>query len=432
MDRLTQYQKILAGNPTMAAVVRRVCFPPDDPVAVASACVLGPALGSFPQWLLANAMARGVRRLYFLARDGYLMRQAGEILCQTLGLPVDCRYLYCSRYALRLPNFHRDQNQALDFLCRDATGITSDRILRRAGLTPQERGEILPLLDLPPHAAITRSQLPEIRRALAGCPAFLDKMDRHSREAMPGLAGYLAQAGLLEEIPYALVDSGWIGTVQNTLGNTLAAMGSRRRLEGYYFGLYALPPEAQRTDYHCYYFAPEDGLTKKVHFSNCLFEAVFTAPHGMTLGYRHQNGRYVPRLGPDPDSGVFRKSQGYLCQYIQALAAQTQRLDTSALDRQTVAKLLTAFMTRPTRAEAEAFGSLPFSDDVLAGDEGQLAPSLTPARHPLQGWKSPWYAGSLARSGGHIRYHQFQYALLQYLRYSRKIYQARRERRGKR
>ena len=125
MDRLTQYQKILAGNPTMAAVVRRVCFPPDDPVAVASACVLGPALGSFTQWLLANAMARGVRRLYFLARDGYLMRQAGEILCQTLGLPVDCRYLYCSRYALRLPNFHRDQNQALDFLCRDATGITS-------------------------------------------------------------------------------------------------------------------------------------------------------------------------------------------------------------------------------------------------------------------------------------------------------------------
>ena len=152
----------------------------------------------------------------------------------------------------------------------------------------------------------------------------------------------------------------------------------------------------------------------------------------MTLGYRHQNGRYVPRLGPDPDSGVFRKNQGYLCQYIQALAAQTQRLDASALDRQTVAKLLTAFMTRPTQAEAEAFGSLPFSDDVLAGDEGQLAPPLTPARHPLQGWKSPWYAGSLARSGGHIRYHQFQYALLQYLRYSRKIYQARRERRGKR
>lgn len=446
MDRLTQYQKILAENPAMAASARQVCCPPDDPVAVASTCVLGPVLGSFTRWLLANALARGVKRLYFLARDGYLMRQAGETFCQTLGLPVDCRYLYCSRYALRLPNFHRDHGRALADLCRYAAGVTPDRILRRAGLTPEERAAVLPALGVEPHGAIAYARLPEIRQTLAGCPAFLEMMDRHSREALPGLAGYLAQAGLLKDIPYALVDSGWTGSLQSALSCTLAAMGGRRRLDGYYFGLYTLPPEAQREDYHCYYFAPEDGLTQKVRFSNCLFEAAFTAPHGMTLGYRHQNGRYVPRLGPDPDSRIFRHMAGYLRQYIQALAARTQRLDTGVADRQTVAKLLTAFMTRPTPAEAEAFGSLPFSDDVLAGEDRQLAPPLTAAQrrahHPLgrvlalgrpeSGWESPWFAGSLARSGGHTRYHQFQYALLQSLRYGRKIYQARRERRGER
>ena len=48
---------------------------------------------------------------------------------------------------------------------------------------------------------------------------------------------------------------------------------------------------------HLYYFSPEGNLKEKVHFNNCLFEAVYTAPHGMTLGYRDIGTAFVPLYG---------------------------------------------------------------------------------------------------------------------------------------
>lgn len=58
---------------------------------------------------------------------------------------------------------------------------------------------------------------------------------------MPGLAGYLQQEGLLEEVPDAIVDSGWVGSMQMALNEVLASMGRTKPLEGYYWGLYARP-----------------------------------------------------------------------------------------------------------------------------------------------------------------------------------------------
>ena len=35
--------------------------------------ILAPALNDFVLWILRKAQRNGIRRLYFLARDGYLM-----------------------------------------------------------------------------------------------------------------------------------------------------------------------------------------------------------------------------------------------------------------------------------------------------------------------------------------------------------------------
>ena len=114
---------------------------------------------------------------------------------------------------------------------------------------------------------------------------------------MPGLAGYLRQEGMLEDIPDAIVDSGWTGSMQKLLGDALSQLGRTRELEGYYWGLYELPPKERLPAYHCYFFDPGRHLQEKVYFNNCLFEAVYSAPHGMTLGYRNEGGQYVPLYG---------------------------------------------------------------------------------------------------------------------------------------
>ena len=70
--------------------------------------VLGPAINSFIIWVLQESRKNGVQRLYFLARDGYLMYQCARIYCEKQKLPIECRYLSCSRYSVRIPLFHMD------------------------------------------------------------------------------------------------------------------------------------------------------------------------------------------------------------------------------------------------------------------------------------------------------------------------------------
>ena len=123
-------------------------------------------------------------------------------------------------------------------------------------------------------------------------------MEVNSRKKLPSLLGYLEQEGLLDETPMALADSGWTGSMQKEINQALKILGKSGQLSGYYWGLYELPEGIKRENYHCYYFSPEKGLRKKVHFSNSLFESIFSAPHGMTTGYEKKNGRWEPVCGP--------------------------------------------------------------------------------------------------------------------------------------
>lgn len=448
-----QYRKIWRNSPRMAQILENGLLPVENTVKLVSSYVLAPALGSFVQWILYEALKSGKKRLYFLARDGYFPYRAAMIFCEKHHLPIECRYLSCSRYSIRLPLFHLDREQALSYVCRGGIDVTLEKILRRAGLTEEERQEVIQCLSLPfsPGDVLPHTELPKIRLLLETCEVFLAHMDRHSREALPGLAGYLRQEGLLDDIPDAVVDSGWVGSMQKTLRDVLDFMGRTRPLEGYYWGLYDLPDGVVQSDYHTYYFEPGKQLIEKVYFNNCLFEAVYTAPHGMTLFYRQEGEQFIPcygRIGRQQKEFA-EKIGDCLMLYIQLLAEAKETisdLEELRADKRVIRKLFRRFMGQPSRKEAEVFGSLPFSDDVLEGEERQIAAPLTEKElntHRLFSkllvmaglkkgriWESAWREGSVVRSGKQVKRRLREYRLFQAVRQLRNIIRFRRKRGG--
>lgn len=60
-----------------------------------------PVLLDYVQWVLKEAQARNITTLYFLARDGFVLREIAERVCMKDRIPIHCRYLYCSRASLR-------------------------------------------------------------------------------------------------------------------------------------------------------------------------------------------------------------------------------------------------------------------------------------------------------------------------------------------
>lgn len=407
--------------------------------------VFAPALVYFVSWVLEEARLRGIKRLYFLARDGYQMYLTAEALCKSAGSQIECRYLYGSRYAWRVPQFAADGEACLEKICLGGIDVTFEKVMRRGSLTEEEAWSVAKELQFENdyQTALSYGEVQRLKHPLQESELFLPYVYAHSEKARKAALGYLRQEGLFEEIPYALVDSGWTGSMQQTLGSLLQDAGCEKSMEGFYFGLYELPAKKNKNTYHAYYFGPKRGLKRKVYFSNCLYEAVYSAPHGMTYGYREEDGRYVPVF--QQEIGLNREKMQQEEAWLRAFLAEYVRhtgiglhAPKETVTRRMVYRLFCKLMGVPTKDEVEKYGVFLFSDDVTEEYAQEVAATLTEEEIRNQrflnkarimlGLKkgelhdSAWPEGSIVKNGSRVKRGLRHAALYKYILYIRKAF----------
>lgn len=391
-EQQTGSQQIQGEQRTEATLVQEV-------FAAATSFVLAPMLCSYVLWVLQEAVSSGKKRLYFLARDGYQMYQAAEVFCAKLGISLECKYLYCSRYALRMAEYALHIDAVLDYLCLDGIHVTLETVCHRAGMFSEKEikqsAEVLGIADC--RRRLSYAELKALRKKLGQYEEFKKRLEERGAGAYETAIGYLKQEGMLDGTSYALVDSGWSGSIQQSFLRLLQSAGVEEELQGYYFGLYECPKEADRNMYHTYYFSPECGLPRKASFNNNLFECICTSPEGMTEGYEYRNGGYVPRLSErkNPNAAKVSVHTEYFRRYAASLAERIKKKDSGSeikeegsflyawnlKDRKVIHKvlegLLSLFMENPTLEEAKAYGSYVFCDDVIGEENQRLAAPLS-------------------------------------------------------
>lgn len=422
-ERLEEYRRQLAAFPAQRAAVEEVYKRNAETLDEAQLLYLhvyAPVLTAYVEWVLEEACGRGQRRLYFCARDAYPMYEAAKYLCAMRGMDMECRYLKVSRCSVRLPEYRLLKERCLERICVGGIGVKLDTVLGRAGLTEPERIEIAAALKEDSMRELSYREIVELKKKLLQVPEFLSYTYAHSKKAYKDTIGYFGQEGLFEEVPYALVDSGWTGTMQQSIQNLLRTRQPPRRMEGYYFGLYELPRRERKDSYHAFYFHPRGGMSRKVYFSNCLFETVYSSAEPMTTGYRRQGGQFVPVQDGcvNPNADTLRKNERVLFEYLQCYqerkkegAKKRTRMEGAALCE----RLLVRAMAGPEKWEAEAYGDSLFSDDMSeqgmqsiaaqfqAEEIGKLR--LTYRIPVMLGLRkgsfreSAWLEGSIVRSG---------------------------------
>ena len=362
--------------------------------------VWAPVITEFVEWVLGEAMKDGKKRLYFLARDGYMMYLLAKEFAEMRCLDLDIRYLKVSRLAIRRAEYYFLGWEALDTLCACGMDVSFEKIMKRANLTEEEALYIARMTGYEENykTVLNGGQIYRLKSELSRIDPLFAYMQRHSEDHYETTVSYLRQEGLFQDISYALVDSGWVGTLQLSLQRVLEhETGRGIRLQGYYFGIYERPKGTAKGQYKAFYFR-ERHIHKKISFSNCLFEAVFSSPEGMTCGYgtSGQKAAKLPgQTGADdrkyeaietenknPNAEVVKHFTELLMQYVSYYGAAGNDADLSddaaAGNEENHKKrirfvecLLKPMMGSPTRLEAEAFGELLFCDDVL---ELQLQP----------------------------------------------------------
>jgi FMN phosphatase YigB (HAD superfamily) len=103
-----------------------------------AAGVMAPVLVAYVTWVLRRSEALGLRRVYFVARDGQVLLRVAEHLAPRLGIDLELRYLYGSRLVwnrvVASPTTNPQVWHSLIGLSSD--GVANRDILERTGLDP--------------------------------------------------------------------------------------------------------------------------------------------------------------------------------------------------------------------------------------------------------------------------------------------------------
>jgi len=331
--------------------------------------VIGPIMYEYISWILQQACKKKLKTLYFLARDGYLLKQVAEVLCEKKGYHIQCRYLYCSRMALRMPTYHFIGDEAYDLLLQGGYHITPYTLLRRLGLDLEERKRVYAEIGVTQEEnALTPVEFQELIQKTRKSEVYKELMYSKSMASYDNIIGYFRQEGLFDNLNIAIVDSGWSGSMQRSLRQLLEHEGYQGNIVGFYFGLYNAPKEKADGKYETYYFDAFHNVKHKVYFDNTLFECMLSAPHGMTVGFSYDGEVFKP---------FFKKNMNAdLSDFIQNQIAGAVKYAEHAFKKEKVSefiwkesvtrtyKILKRAVLYPTRDETEAYCNFKFCDDV--------------------------------------------------------------------
>jgi FMN phosphatase YigB (HAD superfamily) len=338
--------------------------------------VAGPLFDGFVRWTLAEAERRGIRRLYFLARDGQIFWRVAQTLSSKKAGAIECRYLYASRLAFAGP-YELENPAALRILTAPTGHFHSLRqALQQFGLTtdwaraelPTGLAELEPDQNLPQAA---REQLADWLLAPAQRATLQAATDRRIEEAR----AYLAQEGVRAGESVGLVDAGWLGSIQRNLEHILGEPGHPTPLTGFYLGLMPPQPPGPMGEMIGYAnaFAPLPLQREESH--KVLVELMAQSDHGQVAGFARTATGWVPRL---LDAGPVNAAE---IQFFQnaVLAFARRRQDTIdeteipwAEYHRTVLGVYHRFHNEPAAHEVRVFGFLPHADQVFEQQHATL------------------------------------------------------------
>lgn len=344
-----------------------------------STMVTAPILISYVIYILRDAEKNKIEKLYFLSRDGYILCKIAKIICKKYKLSIQCEYLYVSRLALRAPLYYIDKNEAIRYFCENSYKVTPRVILKRAGINEEKEKIILNQINYRIQDRIlNENETKEFVQKLIKNPMFDKEAYNYSKFKFNRISKYFKQEGLDSEKEYAIVDVGWMGSMQRHISQILSYMNRKRKIKGYYFGMFK-NADYKNGEYNCFYFSKDKHRMNRIFFNNNLFECMCAANHGMTIDYKiMSNERAVPILKKF-------KSEWNVDLQINTVEKFTENfvkhnnwedIDESVLIK-IVKEVSAKFMMFPDKIEAYTYGNIPFCDDSTESYKLKLAEAIS-------------------------------------------------------
>lgn len=259
------------------------------------ATFLGPALMVWATWVLSSAQRDGVRRLYFVSRDAYLLCIAARVLAPHFG-DIDCRYLKISRQSVSLPSTDEISPSGMPWLYRRWEPAQLGYLVLKLGLR---------WTDIAPHFSSLAKGQGELKRLATDTDwnefwdilqktPVADCLQKQIESKRARALAYLRAEGLCDDISMGIVDLGWYAMTQWRLRKLLGYETNTAVIRGYYLALLLdriVPADSGKVTSLFYDQAPDhhgispryEAFKKRI---DVLEHVLGLAPHGSVREYK--------------------------------------------------------------------------------------------------------------------------------------------------
>jgi len=263
--------------------------------------VLAPLLAAFMHGVAEQCLTNSIQRLYFFSREGWLLKQVWDLVVPDLYPLADLpkvSYLYVSRMALAgascahqglsqtnadivfLPKGNRDFRDVCRVFSLDSQPfeplLAKYQLTIETPLNPVHEG----------FEPINRLQF----TALLDDPEFQEEVRRQCREAGQALECYLEQEDFFAQPDVALVDIGWLGTIQRFLFDAIKHRSDVPSCHGFLLAATrGIPyPESKKNSIRGILYDRDrfEMASSSILYARDLFEEACRAPHPTLNGYR--------------------------------------------------------------------------------------------------------------------------------------------------
>ncbi len=298
-----------------------------DPLYIEGFNFLGPMIGAFVQEVAERCETKGITKVFFLAREGYTFKLFWDkcipVLFPEKNVP-EAEYLYVSRMALAGTTCAYQgltkENAAIAFLPPGNRDFRD--ICRIFQLNPEPFKPILADYNLQVDTCLSHhhdgftSENQENFTAILSDDKFQNEIKRQTRPASNAMIKYFTEAGLFDHQDVAIVDIGWLGTIQRFIYDAVKHHEKCPTLHGMLFAATRgiSFPESNKNrlegliyDRNKFTLAPS-----LIMYNRDLFEEVCRPPHPTLNSYRlTKNGYELEFRQEDDEIGRAEKEQDH-------------------------------------------------------------------------------------------------------------------------
>lgn len=260
----------------------------------------GPMFYGFVHDLLKQAVSEGIKRIYFLARDGYLLKIIAEEIIAYFKFDIEINYLYTSRQATYFASiFCLTMNHCKWIFQEMDNHITFNVVAKRLQFNPNilidyfdsdlKQSLIKHGLD----NRLTSNLIKLLQEDLLSNSNLKAKIESEAKVYRETVIGYFEQEGLLRDERIGFVDIGWQGTLQDAIFKILKSKKPDFKLTSYYLAVthFSANTYFENRKVPAYMFPSiRTGIGP-------ILELLLQCDHGTTMHYvRDENGHFEPVL----------------------------------------------------------------------------------------------------------------------------------------